>query len=249
MASLESDIWRPFEEGERVGGAIVYTETQRTVRKGKAFMIVMPVVVAALFAGILLTGGFRINTSTLTLIGVAALSVGLLVLEARRTWRTATPFRIYENGVSLGAGRLPFTPFDSAYCLEEREVTGVKGLKRLVLTWVDGNSLDLCAKPVGEFYDLGPNYGPVRDFLFRRVDPRFRPRRAWSAGAIAFMDAIPAFTGPSRVQIEWLAQEVGATTIDEAFLEGNWQRVREGRGVGAFRRVAKDSYGTAKPRA
>ncbi len=212
-------------------------------------MVAMPVVFAALFAGMLLADGFRINNSTLTLIGLAALSVGVLFLEARRTWRTATPFRIYENGVSLGGGRLPFTLFESAYCLEEREVTGVKGLKRLVLTWVDGNSLDLCAKPVGEFYELGSEYAPVRDLLFRRVDPRFRPRLAWSAGAIAFMDAIPAFTGPSRVQIEWLAQEAGATTVDEAFLAGNWQKVVEGRGVGAFRRAAKDSYGTAKPRA
>jgi hypothetical protein len=225
-----------FEEGQRVGGRVLYEEgptgLKRRRREATAIavffvgsLVWLPPVFLVLALDTLLQDPGDLRWLLGLAIGLPLLALCVAIATwSRRSVRRMTAKRVYEGGYSSGWGERPFYPKSLFYAIDERH-----GLRRdtpyAVITLVGGFSFSISSGPVRQATtenDYKEMLAAFRQMVGQRdLDPR------WTESAWHLTSKASHYRGPLRAVAESLADKEGAAAIDEAFIESKWGDIRK----------------------
>jgi hypothetical protein len=250
MVAAPTEQMLAFEEGERVGGRVLYEEDPARFKRRRteaiaigAFFLGSLVWLPPVFLALAIVSLVQDPWNPIWLLGLV---VGLPILalcvkmawNGRRSIGLMTRKRICEGGYSSGWGERPFYPKSLFYAIDER-----KGLRRntpyAVITLVGGFSFSISSAPVRQSTtetDYQEMLAAFREMMGHRERDRRWNGRAWQVTSNA-----RHYRGPLRAICEDIANKRGAEAIDEAFLESHWDEIQKAmlpQRLTAFRRFA-----------
>jgi hypothetical protein len=247
-----------YEEGQAAGGEIILEETPKEFRSRqrdvKAFGWFVFGMLAFVGGMILFTsfqslsrGGPPESVLTPILFGAGVVALASFILRAfYRGAKKVTPIRVYENGYSEGWGPTPFLPKAAFYSIDER-MGSRRGTPYVVVTFQGGYNFSFTAGTVKRARTVR-NYEALFSAL-RRMEGGAKLRsELWSEDAWQITGTLRHYRGPVRAMAETVANLEGASRIDAAFLDHNWEKIRKVSPyseVPAFKYVIKSAAAAA----